>query len=276
MTRILSLTLLLALSLPTLAAVLPKSSTVPGGVAIITLDSKSTPRPEVRYNKRKIMVQANATNWLAIVGIPLSAKAGEHSISVSIGNKEHTKSFKVTDKAYETQHLTIKNKRKVNPNKKDMERIVKERKRIRNALKHWRNQDDVIMELVPPVDGRMSSSFGLRRIFNDQPRRPHSGMDIAATTGTPIIAPGPGTVIETGHFFFNGKSVFLDHGQGLVTMYGHMDSIAVEKGQVVETGTPLGTVGMTGRVTGPHLHWGISLNNARVDPALFVKQKGAQ
>ena len=263
----------LCLSFSAVAIELPLPEAVPGGVALISIDETDTATPPTaKYKKKNVMVVRNDNQWLAVVGIPLSAKPGTHKISVLNkpgSNKSY--SFKITDKAYETQHLTIKNKRKVNPNAEDMKRITREKKKTTNALAHW-NKKLIASKLALdlPVDGRLSSSFGLRRFFNEQPRRPHSGLDIAAPKGTPIKAPADGRVILMGDFFFNGNAVFLDHGKGLITMYGHMNSIDVKQDQQVHRGEQIGTVGMTGRVTGPHLHWGISLNDARVNPSLFV------
>jgi len=277
MIRLLIASLFLCLSLNAYALRLPTNSPVPGGIAVLEVGKITDPSkpPEVHYRDSRVMVLPNAQNWVALVGIPLSAKLGAHTIHVKIDGKDHAQKFKVHDKKYETQYLTVKNKRKVNPTATDMVRIRKEKVRIQSALKHWSQRDDVNIEFEVPVTGIISSTYGLRRFFNKQPRHPHSGLDIAVPKGTPIKAPAPGVVVETGHFFFNGNPVFVDHGQGLVTMYCHMDRIDVKPGQAINTGDILGVVGMTGRVTGPHLHWGVSLNDAMVDPNLLIKQGGA-
>lgn len=250
---------------------LPTQSLVPGGIAVIPIGNISElTRPEATFNTRKVMVVKNETNWIAVIGIPLSLAPGSHSVSIKDGKSSFKKDILIVDKKYEEQRLTVKNKRMVDPNKQDMERINTERTRINAALKFFSPKDDVDMGFMLPVEGRFSSPFGLRRFFNEQPRNPHSGLDIAATQGTPIRAPASGKVIETGNFFFNGNTVFIDHGQGLISMYCHMDQIDVKNGKTVQRGEVIGAVGMTGRVTGPHLHWSVSLNNARVDPQLLL------
>jgi len=261
----------LLLTLPTAAATgattLPRAAAVPGGITIVELPVATEQPPVVRYRKQRVMVQKRDGRWQAVVGLPLSIGSGEHRLHVE--GLGAPLPFRVAGKAYAEQRLTIKNKRKVNPNAEDLERIRGERRRIDAALRHWAPRAEVDTRFTLPVQGRLSSPFGLRRFFNDQPRKPHSGIDIAAPEGTPIRAPAAGTVIERGEFFFNGNSVFIDHGQGLVTMYAHMSRIDVQPGQHLARGEVIGAVGQTGRVTGPHLHWGVSLNDARVDPALF-------
>jgi murein DD-endopeptidase MepM/ murein hydrolase activator NlpD len=249
------------------------STPVPGGIAVITLPADAEPAT-ARYRDRKILVTRNDDHYIAVIGLPLATKSGRHYLKVkNRQGKTQSIGFQVEDKAYEEQHITIKDKRKVNPEKRDMERITRESKQIKSALRHWSAQDDVVIAFQKPVEGPTSSPFGLRRFFNEQARNPHSGLDIAAAEGAPIHAPAPGTVLDTGEFFFNGNTVLLDHGQGLVTMYCHMSKIDVEPGQTVDSGDILGEVGMTGRVTGPHLHWGVSLNDARIDPVLFLPEE---
>jgi len=248
------------------------STPVPGGIAVITLPADADPAT-ARYRDRKVLVTRNDENVIAVIGLPLASKPGRHFLEVK--NRQGQSSmlgFQVEDKAYEEQHITIKDKRKVNPEKRDMVRINRETKQIKTALRHWSAQDTVVLDFQRPVEGPTSSPFGLRRFFNEQARKPHSGLDIAAPEGAAIRAPAPGTVLDTGDFFFNGNTVLIDHGQGLVTMYCHMSRIEVTPGEAVATGEVLGEVGMTGRVTGPHLHWGVSLNDVRIDPLLFLTE----
>ena len=244
---------------------------VPGGIATVLLPAETDPA-SLRYLDRRVLVTRLENRSYAVIGLALGTKPGIHHLEArTLDNRPMRLSFRVEDKEYESQHITIKDKRKVNPEKRDMERITREQRLIRAALRHWSDREDVTLDLIQPVPGPTSSPFGLRRFFNEQPRKPHSGLDIAAPEGTPIRAPAPGTIIETGDYFFNGNTVFIDHGQGLITMYCHLHRIEVETGQAVETGDVIGEVGMTGRVTGPHLHWGVSLNDSRIDPLLFMR-----
>ncbi len=253
---------------------LPPNDPVPGGIAVIRLDHNSSSTPVVRYNDNRVLVVHDRQVWYAIVGIALGTSPGEQTLQ--IGKPPIPVHFTVNDKQYEIQRITIKDKRKVVPNKQDLKRISREKQRIDAALAHWNNHSVTSLDFIMPVSGELSSPFGLRRIFNGLPRKPHSGLDIAAPQGTPVKAPLEGVVIDTGEFFFNGNSVFIDHGQGVVTMYCHLNRIDVKKGQHVAQGEIIGHVGMTGRATGPHLHWGVSLNNARVDPMLFLPRSSVQ
>jgi murein DD-endopeptidase MepM/ murein hydrolase activator NlpD len=211
--------------------------------------------------------------WLAVVGIPLAEKPGELKVKVSTPDGTTEVPFRIADKSYRTQKLTIKNQRQVDPNPDDLKRISQETQRSDAALSKFTPSATPVLQLISPVEGIRSDSYGSRRIFNGKPRNPHSGMDIAAPKGTPIRSPAAGTVVEAGDFFFNGNTLYIDHGDGLVTMYCHLDSIKVKLGDRVSQGDLIGTVGATGRVTGPHLHWGVALNRAMVDPALFIGSK---
>jgi murein DD-endopeptidase MepM/ murein hydrolase activator NlpD len=261
-----------ALLTDALAIELPEPAPVPGGIALIELPASATP-PRATLNGKPVMVLADGSAYTAVVGLPLSTKPGTHRLKLeNASGKAVTREFTVADKTYQSQYISIKNKRMVNPEKRDMERIGRERRQIRKTLSSWNEHSPETLRFLLPVEGPVSSPFGLRRFFNEQARKPHSGLDLAAAEGTPIKAPASGRIADTGDFFFNGNTVFIDHGQGLVTMYCHMSRIDVEPDQTVAAGEIIGTVGKTGRVTGAHLHWGVSLNDARVDPMLFLKQ----
>ena len=247
---------------------IPQSSMVPGGIAVIPTSVRAL---SGSYREERIMLADFEGKQFAIIGIPLSVGPGTQVFTLTkTDGSEQRLAFQVQEKAYTEQHLTITNNRQVNPNAEDMQRITRERIEMDTAFSTWTDDLEPVFTMKPPVKGVRSSSFGLRRFFNGQARNPHSGMDIAANEGTPIYAPAPGIVRATGNYFFNGNTIILDHGHGLISLYCHMNTIDVEVGSTVKTGEQIGKVGQTGRVTGPHLHWSINLNNTRVDPALFL------
>jgi len=248
---------------------LPRESAVPGGVKLIRLEYKGSAMPAVDVDGQRAMVVQDGTDWVAVIGIPLSAPLADRSVVVHDSDGRQQMEFSVGDKRYASQSLKVA-PRQVDLSAEDLARANRERVIIDAALSRWSNEQPESLRLPQPVPGVRSSSFGMRRIFNGESRNPHTGMDIAAPTGTPVRAPIAGTVIDTGEFFFNGNTVFVDHGRGLISMYCHLSAIEVKPGQRVAAGARLGLVGMTGRATGPHLHWGLSLNRAWVDPELFV------
>lgn len=243
---------------------------VQGGVAVVALD-KETTKPSVYYKDKPVLViHEDSKQWIAVVGIPLTTKAGTESIKVKGQQGSYTVNFTVAHKDYREQHIKLKNKQQVNPDEQNQQRIAKELKLQLAAYQQFSNRipSNVMFDL--PIQGRLSSPFGLRRFFNGEERNPHSGLDLAVPQGTPIKAPADGEIILIGDYFFNGKTLFIDHGQGLISMFCHLSAIDVKLGQQVKRGEVVAKVGATGRATGPHLHWNVSLNDARVDPAIFI------
>lgn len=260
------------------AETLPTALPVPGGIAIVDLKSDFYQQSKVYFGKRRVLTRKINNTWQAMIGLPLKIKPGIHKIKIinAQGEKEYQE-FSVSNKDYKTTHITITNKRMVSPSKKDIERHYKEKPLIVAALKKWTENNNVQTDFAVPVEGRFSSIFGLKRIYNNQKRiRRHTGLDIAAPVGTSIKSPANGKVIRTGNYFFTGNTVFIDHGQGLVSMYCHLDTTDIKAGQDLTQGQTIGTVGMTGRVSGPHLHWVVSLNNTKVDPKLFLDLDNAK
>jgi murein DD-endopeptidase MepM/ murein hydrolase activator NlpD len=245
---------------------LPRSASVPGGVRIIGLPGPEGSAPVASFEQHRVMVIRRGDRWLAVVGIPLDATPGSASLDVQAGPAA---SFPVGPKTYTVQRLKVAPSQ-VDLSAQDASRAAQERTRILAAIATFSAAAPASVTLLQPVPGVRSSSFGLRRVFNGEARNPHTGMDIAAATGTPIRAAADGTVVAIGNYFFNGNTVIIDHGQGLLTVYCHLSVIGVHTAQVIERGQVIGKVGMTGRVTGPHLHFAVVLNQVFVDPALFL------
>jgi hypothetical protein len=265
-----------ALAFPLLAhAALPLSSSVPGGVAVIPLGSvkNDAVAPKTWLGNQPVLVTADHNEWYAVVGLPLNITPGPHQLRVRIGDITKEQDFVVNSKAYPEQHITLKDNSKVELSPKDEARAVREIARIKKLKLHWRAVKNPELAFIMPVKGELSSGFGLRRFFNGEPRSPHAGLDVAVPRGTPVKASGRGKVLAVGNYFFNGKTIFIDHGDGLITMYCHLDRIGVKAGEKVKRGQRIGRSGMTGRATGPHLHWSVILNGAMVDPALFIPAK---
>ena len=268
--QLFTLCLLSCLSLNTLAEgfltrLLDKPA--PGGVAVIALpDQETAPRAEYRGSPLLVLREDDA-RWIAIAGIPLSARAGTEHIELADGSRLP---FEVRSREYAAQHITLKNQQQVTPDAARLKRIQRELAEQTDAYQTFSPRQPSNLLFDRPVEGRLSSAFGLRRFFNGEERNPHSGLDFAAPSGAQIKAPAAGKVILIGDYFFNGKTVFVDHGQGLISMFCHLSAIDVKMGDELARGGDIGKVGATGRATGPHLHWNVSLNNVRVDPAIFI------
>ena len=248
----------------------PRVSVVPGGVVTFKLAGAPDQIPTVSFNGRPVMVVRQGDLWLAVLGIGLSIEPGDYQINVQqLGGGEQKLPFTVKPKDYKVQQLKVPPSQ-VNLSPENEERVKAESAKVRAVLDAFSDGAPSTLRLAQPVPGVRQDSFGKRRVFNGEARNPHSGMDIAAPTGTPIKAPLAGRVVDVGSYFFNGNNVVIDHGLGLATMYCHLSKINVKVGQQLKLGDVLGEVGATGRVTGPHLHWGVSLNGAMVDPSLFL------
>ncbi|ODS60002.1 MAG: peptidase M23 [Acidovorax sp. SCN 68-22] len=257
------------------AASLPRALAVPGGVARLAL-GPAAERPQAVLDAADgsgavpLLVLGGPQGWTALVGIALATVPGAAHIRIAPGTPaERRLAYTVAPKQYAEQRLRVA-PRTVDLSPEDEARWQRERAHQAQVIAHFSTPLPERLAMQAPVGGRRSSSFGLRRVFNGQPRNPHSGMDIAAPAGTPVLAPLAGRVLDTGDYFFNGNTVWLDHGGGLLSMVCHLSAVAVQSGDAVAAGALLGAVGATGRATGPHLHWGVMLNRTMVDPALFL------
>jgi len=205
----------------------------------------------------------------AIVAADLESEPGPYYIIFKKGEKKISTSLRIVSGEFGTDRITLP-REMVTFDKKTLARIKREKETLKAALAVSSKKRLWSGPFIMPLKGRISGAFGQRRILNGSPRSPHSGLDIAAPAGTPIVAAGRGRVAFVGKFFFYGNFVVLDHGLGLSTLYAHMSSTLVKKGELVKVGQPIGRVGATGRATGPHLHFAVRVGKARVSPRGFI------
>ncbi len=251
------------------AVPLPIERVTPGGIAIIDLGNNLDP-PEVFLSDSRVAVTKRGETWVAVVGVSLSAVVGE-SITLRVienGVSRSVQTSVVQPHDYGEERLTVSSSH-VSLSEKNLNRHLSEKKRIATLKNTYSDLRPDSFKLQRPVDGKISPTFGFKRVFNGEPRAPHRGMDIAAPEGAEVFSSGEGVVIDASDYFFSGNMVTIDHGHGLLTLYAHLSRIDVSVGDVVTNATRIGLVGTTGRVTGPHLHFGVILNGEVVNPALF-------
>jgi murein DD-endopeptidase MepM/ murein hydrolase activator NlpD len=258
-----------------------REARVPGGVALVRVADASAPAPTVTHEGKRVWVARHrvakqSEGWYAVVGIPLSTKPGEQTLTVNANGAERAQTFRVAGKQYPVQKLTFTDKGMVEPSTENTQRIEREAKHLGEVRRTFTPSETTDGAFIQPAEGRLSSRFGLQRVLNGKPRSPHAGLDIAIPTGTPVHAASDAVVRDTGDYYFLGKTVYLDHGNGMLTLYAHLSEISVKAGDVVRKGAPIGLSGMTGRATGPHLHWSVVLNGVMVEPELFLPASAAR
>ena len=252
------------------AAAAARVVSAPGRVARMSLGSADA-APRAYLGGQRLLVRRERGEWLALAGIALSAKVGS-TLAVEADyadGRRAVREISIVEKKYLTQRLTVPRDQAVLPDEQ-LARYEEERDHLKRVLQAFTEVGPASLSLRAPVAGRRSSSFGLRRVINGMARSPHGGMDIAAPEGTSVSAAGAGRVADTGEYLFLGRTIILDHGQGMFSLYGHLSAVGCAAGETVAAGATIGKVGATGRATGPHLHFSVYLNAVAVDPAIFL------
>ncbi len=227
---------------------LPSARATPGGVLLLPLGAAAE-RPQAWQGDVPVLVLGSPAGWTAVLGLPLDAAPGSGQLRLQGAGLPAALGYQVLPHRYAEQRLTVAPGH-VDLSVEALARHNRERAHQATLIARFSQPLPAQLRMQAPVAGPPSSSFGLRRVFNGLPRSPHNGMDIAAPTGTPVFAPLGGLVVDTGDYFFNGNTIWLDHGGGLLSMLCHFSRIDVQPGDAVRTGDPLGAVGATGRVTG--------------------------
>jgi murein DD-endopeptidase MepM/ murein hydrolase activator NlpD len=217
---------------------------------------------------------AAARSYLGLVGVDLQDTPGTHELVLDVvssaGHRRLSYNVLVIKEKRAIQHLTLP-KDKVDLDEESLTRVKAEQASVRTVLEAVSERRLWAGNFLRPVEGPVTGAFGRQRIINGQAKNPHNGEDIAAPLGADVVAMNDGVVCLTADHFFSGKGVFVDHGLGLYSMYFHLSEVSVKDGEAVKRGQVIGKVGASGRATGPHLHWGVHMNGARVDPLALIK-----
>ena len=215
-----------------------------------------------------------ARSYVGLVGVDLQDSPGTHELVLDVvssaGHRRLSYNMLVIKEKRAVQHLTLP-KDKVDLDEDSLVRVKAEQAQVRTLLEGVSARRLWASDFLRPVEGPVTGAFGRQRIINGQAKNPHNGEDIAAPLGADVVAMNDGVVCLTADHFFSGKGVFVDHGLGLYSMYFHLSEVSVKDGEVVKRGQVIGKVGASGRATGPHLHWGVNMNGARVDPLSLIK-----
>lgn len=253
------------------AGALPRESRVPGGVALLNVGDAAEPKPVVTRDGVRLWVGRQGRHWMAAVGLPLSLAPGEHQVDVqSADGATRPVAFTVRAKNYPVQHVTLRDQAMVEPPPDIVARIERESVHLKAVRSQWRETGETSAAFVQPAKGRLSGRFGGSRVFNGKPRAPHAGLDVAVMTGTAVLAPADGVILDIGDYYFCGKTMFIDHGNGLLSLFCHLSDWNAKVGDSVRQGQPVARSGATGRASGPHLHWSVYLNGTSVEPELFL------
>ncbi len=268
-----------AAALPAESAITVKpepTSIPPGGVSLVRISvPQGATVTAIRYLKKNFPVfRQKGDNWFAIIGAGLKTSPGRHNLTVKWKQADQQEIYAsvlpIIRKKYPEEHLKVSRKM-VNFPPDILKRVLDDQKAVRGACSRISKERYWQGSFIWPVNSKVLSPFGLRRFFNGQPRSPHSGVDLRAKDGTPIVAPNNGVVVLARDCYLSGKTVVIDHGAGLYTLYAHFSKFKVKTGDKVKKGQVIGLAGSTGRVTGPHLHWGVSLLGTRIDPQQFME-----
>tara|TARA_B100000949_G_C14266481_1_gene445257 strand:- start:399 stop:1238 length:840 start_codon:yes stop_codon:yes gene_type:complete len=240
---------------------------VPGGILLHEV-SKNQYIHGIFSNNKKILTIRKNDKFYLVYGIPYGIADGPQSIYISNRKSDNKINFIVKEKVFKKQHITV-SKKYIQPSDKDIARIIKERNILSSYRDTWSSNDPDI-NFIHPAKGVTTGIFGTERYYNNQKGRYHNGIDIAGNINNPIFAPSSGRIMLTGNFFYNGKFVYIDHGKGLLSIFIHLNEITVKKGTYVNKGDVIGKIGVSGRSTGPHVHWSLTLNQNYIDPMIFL------